>query len=91
VSSEIFIFNGIDWLNFNDQEVISLFARLGSSSFEIPNGELSVAFLDEKNMKDLHMKFSNDDTLTDVMTFQGDSSMDFVGEICVSRDYALSN
>jgi rRNA maturation RNase YbeY len=91
VRREIFIFNGGDWLNSHDQEVISRFATLDSSRFKILNGKLSVAFLDEKNMKDLHMKFSNDDTLTDVITFQSDSGIDFVGEICVSPNCALSN
>jgi probable rRNA maturation factor len=81
----------VEWLDFNGKEVSSLFNILDSSPFKISKGELSVAFLDIENMQNLHLKFSNNSMLTDVITFVGDRQMDFAGEICVSPDYALSN
>ncbi len=54
----------------------------------IPDGELSVAFVDEKEIRRLHEKYFNDPHATDVITFQGDPKMDFAGEICVSIDFA---
>ncbi|MDR1890822.1 MAG: rRNA maturation RNase YbeY [Puniceicoccales bacterium] len=88
---KIQIFNGVGWLGFDDREISSLFSVLDSSSFKISKGELSVAFLDKEAMQNLHRKFSNDSTLTDVITFVGDKQMNFAGEICVSPDYALGN
>jgi probable rRNA maturation factor len=50
---------------------------------------ISVAFLNESTLVDLHMKFLNDPTPTDVMTFPAEKSDDErVGEICVSVDQA---
>ncbi|MDR2777103.1 MAG: rRNA maturation RNase YbeY [Puniceicoccales bacterium] len=88
---KIQIFNGVRWLNFSNRKVFALFRVLDSSPFKISEGELSVAFLDKETMQNLHLKFSNDDTLTDVITFEGDQRMNFAGEICVSPDYAHDN
>ncbi|MDR2628588.1 MAG: rRNA maturation RNase YbeY [Puniceicoccales bacterium] len=88
---KIQIFNGVRWLNFSKKAIFSLFSVLDSSPFKISEGELSVAFLDKETMQNLHLKFSNDDTLTDVITFEGDQRMNFAGEICVSPDYAYGN
>ncbi|MDR1528713.1 MAG: rRNA maturation RNase YbeY [Puniceicoccales bacterium] len=88
---KIQIFNGVKWLNFSNGEIFALFNTLDSSPFKISGGELSVAFLDKETMQNLHLKFSNDDTPTDVITFEGDPGMNFAGEICVSPDYAYGN
>jgi probable rRNA maturation factor len=88
---KIQIFNGVRWLDFNNEEIFALFDVLDSSPFKISEGELSIAFLDKETMQNLHLKFSNDGTLTDVLTFEGDRGMNFAGEICVSPDYAYGN
>jgi len=55
----------------------------------IPQGELSVVFLDDAGIARLHEKYLNDQTATDVITFPGDAPMDFAGEICISVDHAI--
>jgi probable rRNA maturation factor len=50
---------------------------------------ISVAFLHESTLVDLHMRFLNDPTPTDVITFPASKSDDErVGEICISVDQA---
>jgi len=49
---------------------------------------LSVVFLDDARISRLHADFMEDPTPTDVITFPGDPSMEFAGEICVSIDHA---
>ncbi|MDR1254604.1 MAG: rRNA maturation RNase YbeY [Puniceicoccales bacterium] len=50
---------------------------------------ISVAFLNESTLVDLHMQFLNDPTPTDVMTFPANEGDDErVGEICISVDQA---
>ena len=52
--------------------------------------ELSVAFLDEAAICDLHAKFLDNPDPTDVITFPADNAEDYrVGEICISIDEAL--
>lgn len=52
--------------------------------------ELSVAFLDEASICDLHEKFLNNPDPTDVITFPATEEEDYrVGEICISIDEAL--
>ena len=52
--------------------------------WKIPPGELSIAFLDDEEMVQLHADFLDDPTPTDVITFPGeDGDGSFAGEICV--------
>lgn len=52
--------------------------------------EISVAFLPEATICDLHRDFLNDDTPTDVITFPAaPDDVERVGEICISVDEAL--
>ena len=57
-------------------------------SEKIPDGELSVAFIESEEIQRLHSAYFNDASITDVITFEGDHSMDFAGEICVCVDVA---
>ncbi len=50
----------------------------------VPDGELSIAFLDDTSLAEIHGRFLDDPTPTDVITFPGDTAMEFAGEICVS-------
>ena len=54
-------------------------------------GELSIVFMDAGEHTELHHKFMDHETPTDVITFPGDPGMDFAGEICVSVDFAASS
>ncbi len=54
-----------------------------------PAGELSVVFLTDAALAQLHADFLDDPSITDVITFEGDAASGFAGEICVSADAAL--
>ena len=88
IQRSISIFSGIKNFFFENSYVKKVYRVLDESCYKISGGHLSVAFLDKFEMANLHKRFLGDDTLTDVITFDGDSDMDFAGEICVSPDYA---
>lgn len=52
-------------------------------------GELSLVFLTDTALAQLHGRFLDDPAPTDVITFEGDAALGSVGEICVSVDAAL--
>lgn len=54
----------------------------------IPQGELSLVFLTDAALAELHAQFLDDPTTTDVITFEGDALAGTAGEICVSADTA---
>jgi probable rRNA maturation factor len=56
----------------------------------VPAGELSLVFLDDAALAQLHGQFLDDPTPTDVITFEGDPAHDSAGEICVSADAAAN-
>lgn len=51
-------------------------------------GELSLVFLTDADLAQLHAQFLDDPTTTDVITFEGDPAHGAAGEICVSADTA---
>lgn len=51
-------------------------------------GELSVVFLTDSALAQLHAAFLGDPSTTDVITFSGDPALGSAGEICVSVDTA---
>lgn len=55
----------------------------------LPQGELSVVFLADSALAELHGRFLDDPSTTDVITFDGNSDMGSSGEICVSVDTAI--
>ena len=61
--------------------------RLPPSAF--PTGELSVVFLTDPALAQLHADFLADPTPTDVITFEGNPAAGTAGEICISADAAL--
>lgn len=78
-------------LHFAAAEVEALFHWLDQQSeFSIPPGDLSIAFLDEKALAQVHADFLGDPSPTDVITFPGDPAEDFAGEILVSAERALA-
>jgi probable rRNA maturation factor len=68
-----------------------LFGALeASAAFPIAQGELSIAFVSDKTIGQIHADFMNDPSATDVITFPANEAMDSAGEIIVSVDHALS-
>jgi probable rRNA maturation factor len=55
----------------------------------VPAGELSIVFMTDAALAQLHADFLDDPTITDVITFEGDPILGTAGEICVSADAAL--
>jgi probable rRNA maturation factor len=53
-----------------------------------PPGELSIAFLTDAAIARIHADFLADPRTTDVITFEGNKSVQSAGEICVSVDTA---
>jgi probable rRNA maturation factor len=51
-------------------------------------GELSIVFLTDRALAQLHAQFLDDPTTTDVITFEGEPTLGSAGEICVSVDTA---
>ena len=77
-------------LVYDDDDVVGLFHRLDQwDTYRIPDGELSIAFLEHAAMAEVHGQFLDDATPTDVITFDGDPEMDFSGEICVGAEQAM--
>ena len=88
---EVHVHNSHDKLRYTLSEVESLYHHLDLSGFfPIPEGDLSIAILSQNEMEQLHADFLQDPTLTDVITFDGDSDAQTAGEICVSPDYAMT-
>ncbi len=84
------VINRCNRLECQVSKVRSLFHFLDRDicSEKIPDGELSVAFIESEEIQRLHSAYFNDASITDVITFEGDHSMDFAGEICVCVDVA---
>lgn len=55
-----------------------------------PPGELSLVFLTDAALAQLHADFLADPTTTDVITFEGQPTLGVAGEICVSADTAAA-
>jgi probable rRNA maturation factor len=55
-----------------------------------PAGELSLAFMSDAKLAQLHAEFLDDPTTTDVITFEGQPDFGVAGEICVSADTAAA-
>ena len=82
------ISNRCDRLSFRDPEVTLFFQALFTAKKSDLHGDLSVVFLDDSEISDLHGRFLNEPIPTDVITFPGDAQEDFAGEICVSAETA---
>jgi|TARA_B110000093_G_scaffold69917_1_gene75842 probable rRNA maturation factor len=59
-----------------------------SGTFPIAQGELSVVFVTDATIAQIHGEFMNDPSATDVITFPANTEMDSAGEIIVSVDHA---
>lgn len=78
-------------LHFSESRLCaSIHALAKVEHYKLPRGELSIVFLSDAAIAELHDHFLNDPTPTDVITFPGDPDMDFAGEICISVDHAIA-
>lgn len=59
-----------------------------SKRFPIKPGELSIVFVSDDEIAQVHADFMDDPTPTDVITFPADPEMESAGEIIVSVDHA---
>lgn len=59
-----------------------------SKRFPIHHGELSIVFVDDPTIAEIHERFMSDPSATDVITFPADPEMDSAGEIILSVDHA---
>ena len=53
-----------------------------------PAGELSLVFMSDPALAQIHADFLDDPSETDVITFEGDPALSTAGEVCVSADRA---
>lgn len=60
------------------------------AAFPISAGELSIAFVTDTMIRQIHQDFMGDPTATDVITFPANAAMESAGEIIVSVDHACS-
>ena len=72
-----------------DSATRQLFTAIQTSgAFPITPGELSIVFVSDAEIGQIHDDFMDDPTATDVITFPADEEMDSAGEIIVSVDHA---
>ena len=70
---------------------IALFEAIHASGrFPIKEGELSIAFVSDAEIAQVHADFMDDPSPTDVITFPAQPEMKSAGEIIVSVDHAHS-
>ena len=70
---------------------IALFEAIHASGrFPINEGELSIAFVSDAEISQVHADFMDDPSPTDVITFPAQPKMKSAGEIIVSVDHAQS-
>ncbi len=51
-------------------------------------GELSITFVDDKKMKEMNKKYTNRDSITDVLSFPFDDTPELMGDIYISISQA---
>lgn len=74
-----------------EAEAEALFRAIEQSGhFPIQHGELSVVFVSDETIAQVHADFMDDPTPTDVITFPANAEMESAGEIIVSVDHAQS-
>ena len=88
---EIELFIDHPSLKYEEESVIeAILLAIETIGDAFPDGDLSVALLNDRKVAELHGEFLDDPSETDVITFPGDEEMDFAGEICVSVDRAMA-
>ena len=87
---DIVISNLVSSFVVNDRSLERMIHALDRyGKFSIPEGELSIAFVNVEEIQKLHKNFLSDDTITDVITFAGDKMFKSAGELVICPEYAL--
>ena len=74
-----------------EHAAIALFEAIHESGrFPISEGELSIAFVNDAEIAQVHSDFMEDPSPTDVITFPAQPEIESAGEIIVSVDHARS-
>lgn len=78
-------------LRFDLDGVTDCLRQLDTDSrFALHGGDLSIVFLSDAEMGDLHGTFLGDPSPTDVITFPGDPEFGEAGEICIGVERAAA-
>jgi probable rRNA maturation factor len=81
-------------LRIERRDIVKVIAALDSNGADFlmgcPPGELSLVFLTDEALAQLHADFLADPSTTDVITFEGNHAAGIAGEICVSVDTAAT-
>lgn len=80
----------IHTLDTHAKDIVRPTRRGNSGPQPVPDGELSLVFLTDTALAQLHGDFLADPSTTDVITFEGAPELGTAGEICVSADTAAS-
>ncbi len=88
-SREFQILNHHPRLRVDEEALLQCLQSLDDwNHYPLPDGELSLVFITKEEMCRLHGEYLNDPKLTDVITFDGDPTLDFAGEVLLSPDQA---
>ena len=91
---EVVIANRYPRLRFSRPALKQVITALDAHAAEFlggcPGGELSIVFLSDPALAQLHADFLDDPTTTDVITFEGNTTLGVAGEVCVSVDTAAA-
>jgi len=90
-SIEIEISNQFKRLKDPDFRTKAICSALAASKFKLNPGTLSIVFVNDATIKQLHESFLDDPSPTDVITFSANPDFDSAGEICISIDEAIKN
>lgn len=89
---DVQINNQYQALSFSEDSIEAFFKTLDSlSEYPISDGELSIVFLDDRTIAQIHDDFLKDPTPTDVITFPANPEFELAGEICISVDHAIAS
>ena len=78
---------------YNKKSINNIFLMLDKyKTYSAHNGELSVVFMNNQQISKIHYKFMKKKNFTDVITFPyKEKCMNFIGEICISIEYAKNS
>ncbi|MDP0500640.1 MAG: rRNA maturation RNase YbeY [Verrucomicrobiota bacterium JB022] len=82
------VVNRVHGLELVEEDFAAIVHRLDElGDWTVPDGDLSVALIDEEECGQLHGDFFDDPSVTDVMTFPGEEE-DYAGDIAICLPFA---
>ncbi|PLX26620.1 rRNA maturation RNase YbeY [Candidatus Parcubacteria bacterium] len=67
-----------------NEEELEDFLQFISGKYELKNKEISIAIVDDKEIRKINKEYRKKDSVTDVLSFEGED--DFLGELIVDFD-----